>query len=270
MKKQSLNDVASDKLKLLIHGSSGSGKTSLASTIALPKSEGGADLKTLMIDLPGEHGIQSIKGTPQAENITLVRPESTDETWDLFWQLQTGQEDYDAVIFEGAASHQSMFMRKLQGRPENTPRKQRDDEAAMTIQRWGDVKEEMTDLFTFWMGLANADAPNGPIHVVFTSQSKTSEITTADGEDRQVTFPDVSSGSRSAALATPDFILYCFVERDLDNDEHFRHAVRIGPHDIIETKLHVSMERAKKLPDVLGTKKPLTLPAFARAVGIEL
>src|SRR3546814_7619067 len=65
-------DIGDDYGRFLLHGSQGSGKTFLGSTIA-------ALGKTLLVDMRGERGSRSWLGTPWANNITVVRPKSRSE-----------------------------------------------------------------------------------------------------------------------------------------------------------------------------------------------
>src|SRR6187402_400243 len=80
----SLDDVPNDAGRWLIHGAQGSGKTTVASTIAKCG-------PTAYIDLTGEKGIRSFQGAPYAKNITVLRPNSAQQFDDLFWAFDTGQ-----------------------------------------------------------------------------------------------------------------------------------------------------------------------------------
>src|SRR3546814_3083253 len=66
------DQIGDDYGRFLLHGSQGSGKSYLASTIAQIG-------KTLFVDMRGERGPRSFLGTPWAKNITVVRPKSRSE-----------------------------------------------------------------------------------------------------------------------------------------------------------------------------------------------
>lgn len=250
---------------MLLHGSPGTGKTTLASTIA-------QEVKTLLIDLPGEKGIKSIKGLDYSGNIDVFRPTSVQELDDLFWQMQTEDHPYGAVILESLSALQAMLIRFLLGNEEDKVRKIEKSPATMDQRKWGYVKEFITDTCVFWYGLASADVPSGkPIHVIFTSQSKVIED---DVTKEKVIYPDLSAGSRAISLATPDYIGYTYVEEedtmDLTGDPKWKYLVRFGPHDNIATKLHENVDVSQKLPPVWGRKNRVTLPRFCKVLDIPL
>lgn len=262
-----MDDLPTDKLKLLIHGSQGKGKTTLAASIA-------EKCKTVIVDLPGEKGLKSIKESPHSKNIKVIRPTEIGQLDDLFWDLQTDSgsvKGTEAVVLESASAYQKMVLRMLMGNPENKVRAIDKSVRMADQQTWGKALEFMTDLATFWYGLADASSPN-PMHVIFTSQSKVVED--EDTGEIAVTL-DVSSGARGALLSPPDYVGYCFVERAETEDilaEEWEYKVRFGPHDTIVTKIHESLEKAEKFPPVLGGKgkKRLTLPKLCKALNIPL
>ena len=88
----------------LLHGPQGAGKSTLASTIA----ELG---KTLFIDLNGEKGIRSFKGSPYSENLKIARPTSITALDDIFWQLNAGNHDFKCVVIDSLTGFQKMTMR---------------------------------------------------------------------------------------------------------------------------------------------------------------
>lgn len=266
----SLDDIQPDKLKMLLHGPQGHGKTTTALSIAEKK-------KTVVIDLPGEQGLKSIKEVPYSKNIKVIRPKEVGQLDDIFWDLQTDSgpvKGSEAVVLESASAYQKMVLRMLMDNPENKVRAIDKSVRMADQQTWGKALEFMTDLCTFWYGLADITGPN-PLHVIFTCQSKRIE----DEETGELTvLPDVSAGARGPLLATPDYIGYCFVERRQTEDlteEAWDYKVRFGPHDVIATKVHESIEFNKKLTESGGTlggygNKRLTIPRFCKRFNIPL
>src|SRR3546814_9177469 len=99
-------DIGDDYGRFLLHGSQGSGKTFLGSTIA-------ALGKTLLVDMRGERGSRSWLGTPWANNITVVRPKSIQQMDDIFYALDRGEGDFKAVVLDSLTGVQKMTMRFL-------------------------------------------------------------------------------------------------------------------------------------------------------------
>jgi len=267
-----LDNLESDKIKLLLHGKQGHGKTSVALSIA-------EKCKTLVIDLPGEKGLKSIQKVPYSKNIKVLRPTETDQLTQVFWDLQSDSgpvKGTEAVVLESASAYSAMCIRKILGVPEDSVRPIGQKLKAMEIQDWGTLLGYMTDLSTFWYGLADATSPN-PMHVIMTCQSK--RVEDEDTGDVSVTL-DVSAGSRGPVLSTPDYIGYCFVEQGDSSDinkEVWEYKVRFGPHDTIATKIHediaVNVALTTQQGGTLGgfgAKKRLTIPKLAKAFGIPL
>jgi hypothetical protein len=267
---EDLDDLQPDKLKMLLHGPQGHGKTTTALSIAQKK-------KTVVVDLPGEKGLKSVKEVPYSKNIKVIRPREVAQLDDIFWDLQIDSgpvKGAEAVIFESASAYQKMVLRMIMGNPENKMRTVDKKVRMPDQQEYGKALEFMTDLATFWFGLADITSPN-PLHVIFTCQSKRTED--EDTGEIEVTL-DVTTGARGTLLANPDYVGYCFVQRAETEDlteEKWDYKVRFGPHDVIATKVHESIEANTKLTEMGGVlggfgKKRLTIPKFCKAFGIPL
>lgn len=242
-------DLPNDHYRVLIHGPQGSGKTSLASTIARVG-------KTLMIDLTGERGTRSFRGAPYEKNIEVVRPSSVTAIDDIYWALDGGDHDYKAVILDSTTALQKMTMRYLLGHDETAVREIKQGTAPADMRTWGQALDVMTDTFTFWYGLADAgraDQGKSPLHVVMTAQTKVNE----DDFGNVTRAPDVQKGALSFLLATPDYVLYTDTEENVDaigddSQPPVRHIARFGAHPDYRTKARIPVHLRGKIPSVLG------------------
>lgn len=266
--------VGADKAKILLHGYPGSGKTTLAASIA----ELG---KTLYTYFPGEQGLASIPASVR-KNIVPVKITSVEDMHDLLLQLQTETHDYTAVVIEGVNTWQDMYTRHVQSLPEAGPRTKKQREAQkgkhVDMRRvGGDSGSFLKDDLTFWYSLADSDRDH-PIHVVMTSQSKRREVREKDGADANEigrlieTYigPDVFPSLANTCESRPDYVGYCYVEDQGLGEDEFTHCVRFGPHDQIRTKIREDVERGQKWPAVVGQDgKRLTLPKFLKFLKIE-
>jgi hypothetical protein len=254
--------VKEDYGRWMIHGPQGSGKTTLSSTIA----EAG---KTLFIDLTGEKGIRSFRGSPYEKNIVVARPKSITMLDDLFWALARGGHGYVAVVIDSATAAQKMTMRYLLGHDETAVREIKQGTAPADIRTWGQSLDVMTDMATFWYGLADGQREH-PMHVVMTAQTKVID----DDESGQVKrTPDVQKGALSIMLAAPDYIVYTDVEDNMDalSDDTLspvNHIVRFGSHPGYRTKARLPYHLRGKIPPILGRRKPTSLTDLSRVLGI--
>lgn len=258
-----VDDLPSDYGRWLIHGVQGSGKTTLASTIA----EAG---KTLFIDLVGEKGVRSFQGAPYAKNIDVMRPLSVTALDDVYAALDKGNHDYKAVIIDSLTSVQKMAMRFLLGHDETAVREIKQGTAPATIQTWGQSLSIMEDTATFWYGLADGNRKN-PMHVVMTAQTKFLENEDTGMISRT---PDVQKGALSLALAAPDYVVYTDLEDNLDaladdTQPAMHHIMRFGANPGYRTKARVPAQLRGKIPTVLGRgKNPPNLTSLSRVLGI--
>lgn len=256
------DEVPEDHGRWLIHGPQGSGKTTLASTIA----ETG---KTLFVDFVGEKGTRSFKGAPYAENITTTRPESITDLDDLFWHLNSGNHDYVAVVLDSLTSIQKMTMRFLLGHDETAVREIKQGTAPADIRTWGQSLDVMVDTATFWFGLADGNREK-PMHVVMTAQTK---VTENEETGDLMRTPDVQKGALSIVLASPDYILYTDWEENEDavgddSVDAMRFITRFGPHPGYRTKARLPYNLRGKIPPVLGRRNPTNLTQLSRVLGI--
>jgi len=133
---------------------------------------------------------------------------------------------------------------------------------------WGQTLDVMTDIATFWYGLANGKRAR-PMHIVFTAQSKNKE-----NDDGLLTHtPDVQPGALSITLAAPDYVVYTDVE---DNPEYLsddkqppmRFIARFGADPNYRIKSRLPYNLRGKIPPILGRTKPVSLAQLSRVLGI--
>lgn len=258
-----VDDIPNDYGRWLIHGPQGSGKTTLASTIAKLG-------KTLFLDLTGERGIRSIKGSDYGKNIIVARPTSVTQMDDIFWTLNSGEHDYKAVVVDSLTSVQKMTMRFLLGHSETAVREIKQGTAPADIRTWGQSLDVMVDIATFWYGLADGGREK-PVHVVMTAQTKVIDDEVTDNITRT---PDVQKGALSIVLASPDYIVYTEEEENTeevseDGSTGTRHIMRFGGHPGYRTKARIPRNLWGKIPSVLGRgKNPPDLAALSKVLGI--
>lgn len=250
-----VDDLPSDHGRWLIHGPQGGGKTSTASTIAKLG-------PCLFIDMTGEKGVRSFQKAPYAGMITIVRPKSITLLDDIFWELNKGTmvdpqgRRFESVVLDSLTGAQKMTNRFILGYDETAVREIKKGAAPADMRSWGQSLDVMSDIATFWYGLADGDRDH-PIHVVMTSQTKV-----IDDEVQMTTTrsPDVQKGALTIIKSTPDYIVYCEEEENPEAvlDETLpktRHIMRFGGHPGYGTKARVPMDLRNKLPSIIGRGK---------------
>lgn len=254
-------EMTQDKMRVLVHGYPGSGKTYYASTIAQLG-------PTLVVDMVSEKGGRSYKGSTWEKNCTVVRPKSVVELTNIYKALAKGDHPYDAVVLDSLSAVQKSAERWLLGYEEDAVSEIKKGRSGPDMRVWGNILNIVTDICTFWMALADGNRKK-PIHVVFTSQTKAHE----DDEGHTRLYPDVSKGSRSVALATPDYVLFTDWEEvpaDDGSGMAIKHVVRIGPDMDVATKARIPANLHGKIPSVLGlSESPLSLAALAKTLGVK-
>lgn len=252
-------DQTNDYGKWLIHGPQGAGKSTLASTIAQCG-------RTLYIDLIGEKGTRAFQGAPWAKNIDVIRPDSITALDDVFWSLAKGGHPYKAVVLDSQTAAQKMTMRYLLGHDETAVKEITKGSATAEFKTWGQSLDIMTDISTFWYGLADGERDH-PMHVVMTAQTKKHED---DDTGEAFRAPDVQRGALSIVLAVPDYVVYCYVEEPDFDDEGTepQHLVKFGAHPAYRCKARIPYSLRGKIPNVLGRKSPTNLTSLSRVLGV--
>lgn len=246
----------------MVHGAQGTGKTTLASSIATLG-------KTLFLDMVGEQGTRSFQGAPWEPNIDVLRPSSVTELDDIYYELAAGNHPYAAVVVDSLTSVQKSAMRFLTGAEETAVREIKRGTAPTSIQQWGQSLTIMTDLATFWYGLADGTRAK-PLHVVMTAQTKVKDDEVSGSSRRQ---PDVQQGALSMVLAAPDYVLYTdLADNPMAGADPSQpaalHIVRFGPHPGYATKARVPVDLRGKIPSILGTEGPVSLGDLSRVLRV--
>lgn len=264
-----------DRLRMLLHGEPGAGKTTKATSIA-------QSCRTLYLYVTGSPGKDSIP-SEYLDNMRFERIVSYQDTADLFWHLQLEDHGYEAVVFEDISSLQNVFLRETKKysleRGKLGMQRTRDKAAPGTDARrlYGPVVALLSDTMVYWYSLADGDREN-PLNIIFTSQTRYRKKDGEDEEEEAKWRPDVSPGSWNAVEANPDFIGYCAIEPDTTSvdAESVVYTVRFQGTDQILAKMHVPLTRKKELTKkfpgaVFGRGgSDITIPKLAKAFGVEL
>ena len=260
LKKMNLDDIPGDHGKVLLLGQQGSGKTSLAGSVA----ELG---KTLFCYFKGDEGINSLRGESWSKNLDVVRIEDPTEIREVFHDLK-GSDEYVAAVFDGITSLQDMWIKHILGLPMDDIRQTEEMGEFMEMKDWGTLKDITTDVMVNLYSLAS-HAEQHPKHIIMTSQVREYE----EEEDKISRVGSaVSSGCRVPVHSAPDYILHCVIEEDPESEELDApevHRVMLLPDDRRKVKLHTSMERAKKTPRIVGNENTrLTMKKFFKMMEV--
>ena len=247
------NKPEPDHGRVLLHGQPGTGKTTLASSIAKDREDG----SVLFIYVPGEEGINSLNGVEWESALKRHRLSSIDELREIYWALRKEDHGFDAVVLDSVSALQEMWKRDLHGLAQDDPVPS-SKRPAKEFGFWGALKDEFIDFFTFWYGLASSTREH-PLHVVMTSQTKSLE----DATGQQKMQPDLNSGPLGAAVSRADYILYTYMDDDPDDMEKQIHHVRLKPSFDIMAKTRGY--NARRLPE---TSTDISLPGYLKALGV--
>ena len=232
------------EMNIVLYGSAGTGKTTLASTFPSP---------ILFVDC-SEKGTDSIR---DVKNVDVMRAEDFDELDEVFWYLTKEKHKYKTVVIDTLSQAQDMSVRKImedkngvfeQGSLGNW--------GTMTKQDWGVNATRMKTLVLQWRDL--------PMNVVFVAHDRV--FGGEEDADENIIAPSV--GPRlSPSVATvlngavsiigSTFIRERVVKKKVGKGRKAKttekrtveYGLRIGPHAYYTTKIRKPKDIG--LPDVI-------------------
>lgn len=261
MKIVNVANTAMKKLTVLIHGRQGSGKTLLGSTIA-------ENTKTLLLDSLGERGTETLRALPYAKNLDVVPITKLSDLNEAYNHLAFENHAYKAIIIDSFTGLQGLCRRFISEYEYEGMADLENDIRPFRHDEWGKMLNMMAEVIDRFYGLASS--VTNPLHVIGIAQSNVrGDRLDPDEEKELLIAPALQGAAYDKLLMAPDYIMYTFIEEDLDNYDNepkMKYLVRIGGHPVIVTKVRTDPERNIKLPAVIGNKHQVTIPKFAKLI----
>lgn len=265
-----LGTEARDRLKALIYGLPGTGKTVLGCSIG----ECDEVKKILFVDISGERGYESVVNMGHAAKVQVIHITNPAEITTIQHALNTGNHDYDAVVLDSISALESLFIRYANGIIgtdvfDLNPEPQSEQQRQISIRMWGNAKQFMVEQLQGWFNMGAFNHPR-PIHVIFLSQATWLERA---GAITECMVPNVRPKTVGDTLSAPDHILYTYVEDASPlgaSDPVVRHKVQLKQTESIYAKVHTDPDTYAKMPITTGGESRLTLPDFCRQLQIPL
>lgn len=275
---QKVNAMAANCGKWVIHGPTGSGKTTLAATIA------GVGGRTLFLDLPGEKGSRSLQGSPYADVIDVVSPTTLKDLDTIFYALMAGPSRYPrgwsttpyrAVVIDSISAVARLVNRHLLiGDETATQEIAKDSVVQASFTTWGKSAAKLTGLVDNFTSLASIVDRQYPLHVVIIAQTKMRDDEISGRTTRS---PDIQPAALGPLMASCDYAVYCDTEpvaidtmaEDDPLASAVRHIVRFGKGEAdYATKGRIPQHLWGRIPPILGRNGQLSLTALSRLLQI--
>ena len=218
-----VSELEHEGLTFLFYGRSGTGKTTLCGTF--PGS-------ILLLDF-GERGTDSVS---DHDDLDVLRITSWDQFEEVFWELKEGDHSYKSVIIDALPGVQQLAINQAK----SLARKRESDQ---TSQR---DMGEATKLMSTWL-YNYRDLKEDGISVAYNAHDRIRE-TDSDDEDSisPEVGPNVMPSISKSLMGAVDVIGVTFIrvkkekkQMGVATKRNVDYCLRIGPHEIFNTKIRV-------------------------------
>lgn len=239
VKKKSILDSAKPVTELdegisaIFYGRSGTGKTALSGTFPKP---------LLLLDF-GEKGTDTLA---QEKGVDVIRVEDWDTFTDIYWELKDGEHNYKTVVIDALPGVQQLAISEAKRRARKS------DEDQSSQRDMG----EATKLMGIWL-YNYRDLKELGIDIAMNAHDRIRESDT-DGDDHisPEVGPNLMPGITKSLMGAVDVIGVTFIrvtkekkKLGIDSKRTVEYCLRVGPHEIYNTKIRVP--RGCEIPELI-------------------
>ncbi|XAO54155.1 Sak4-like ssDNA annealing protein [Yersinia phage vB_YenM_P744] len=226
-KAKQVSELSDEGLTCLFYGRSGTGKTTLCGSFPTP---------ILILDM-GERGTDSVS---DIKHLEVLRVNDWDELEEIYWELKDGDHNFKSVILDALPGVQQLAINQAK----HIARKKPEDQ---TSQR---DMGEATKLMLTWL-YNYRDLKEGGINVAYNAHDRIRE-TDSDDDDAisPEVGPNIMPGISKALMGAVDVIGVTFIRVEKEKKKigvatkrNVDYCLRIGPHEIYNTKIRVPKNR---------------------------